>query len=319
MEVYSYPGDSPSVSAPVVTVGTFDGLHRGHQAIIGELLKRASLYRCPSVVVTFHPHPQWVIDPATAPLVLTTKQEKLRLLERLGVDLCLVINFTPHFSSWGPEEFIEKFLVGFLQAQEVVVGPSHAFGQRRRGRLGFLRRMGRRHGFRVEVVERMSFSGAPISSTRIRQTISPKGDFTSALNMLGHPYPLTGTVVRGEMRGRLLSFPTANLSPYFRKLLPPDGVYIVKARFAQRERMGLMNVGQRPTFGKGERRVEVYLIDEGEDLYGLNIELEVYRRIREERFFPHPEDLLAQLTKDEEEALAYFGTKKAKDLMSHSA
>ncbi len=307
MEVYTYPGDRPQVSGPIVTVGTFDGLHLGHQRVIGELLKRASLNHRSSVVVTFNPHPQWVVNPSTAPLVLTTKQEKLRLLEQLGVDLCLVVNFTPGFSRLGPEEFIKKLLVGFLPAKEVVVGPSHAFGQGRRGRLDYLQKMGRKHGFGVRVVEKLSFAGSPISSTRIRRTIAQEGDFPRALNMLGHPYSLNGLVIEGDGRGRKLSFPTANLSLYFRKLRPPEGVYIVRARFKGREGIGLMNLGHRPTFGEGERRLEVYLIGEDENLYGFEMELEVYRRIREERTFPHPDNLLAQVAKDEEETLAYFG------------
>jgi riboflavin kinase/FMN adenylyltransferase len=306
MEVYTYPGDRPPIKGPVVTVGTFDGLHLGHQKVIVELLSRASLQHRPAVVVTFHPHPQWVVNPSTAPFVLTTKREKLQLLEQLGVDFCLVVDFTPKFGRWGPEGFVERFLVSFLQAKEVVVGPSHAFGQGRRGRIGYLQEMGKSHGFEVKVVGRASYAGSPISSTRIRHTIAQEGDFAGALNMLGHPYSLSGLVVEGDGRGRELSYPTANLSPYFRKLLPPDGVYIVKARLKGRERVGLMNVGYRPTFGKGERRLEVYLIGEGENLYGLELELAVYRRIRGERTFPHLRDLLTQLARDEEEALVYF-------------
>ncbi len=306
MEVYNYPGNRPQIAGPVVTVGTFDGLHLGHQRVIGELLSRASLQHRPAVVVTFHPHPQWVVNPATAPLILTTKREKLRLLEQLGVDLCLVVDFTPEFGRWGPDGFVEKFLVGFLQAKEVVVGPSHAFGQGRKGKIDYLQEMGKRYGFGVKVVGKSHYAGSPISSTRIRHTIVQEGDFAGALDMLGHPYPLSGQVVEGDGRGRKLFYPTANLSPYFRKLLPPDGVYIVKALFQGGERIGLMNVGYRPTFGEGERRLEAYLIGEEENLYGLELELMVYRRIREERTFPHPRDLLAQLAKDEEEALVYF-------------
>ena len=306
MEVYTYPGNRPRLRGPVVTVGTFDGLHLGHQRVIGELLRRASFQNGPAVVVTFHPHPQWVVNPSTAPLILTTKQEKLGLLEQLGVDLCLVVEFTPEFSHWGPEGFVERFLVGFLRAKEVVVGPSHAFGQGREGKIAYLQRMGRRYGFGVKVVGRSRYAGSPISSTRIRRTMAQERDFAAALNMLGHPYPLSGLVVEGDGRGRRLSYPTANLSPYFRKLLPPDGVYIVKARLQGRERIGLMNVGYRPTFGEGERRLEVYLIGEEGNLYGQELELMLHRRIREERAFPHPRDLLAQLAQDEELALAYF-------------
>jgi riboflavin kinase/FMN adenylyltransferase len=306
MESYAYPGVRPKLSGAVVTVGTFDGLHLGHQKVIGELVRRASYNHRSSVVVTFHPHPQWVVNPSTAPTVLTTREEKLRLLAQLGVDLCLIVNFTPAFSRLGPEEFIQNLLIDFLQVEEVVVGPSHAFGQGRRGRIDYLQRMGKKYGFKVKVVEESSFAGFPINSTRIRRTISGGGNFPSALNMLGHPYPLDGVVIEGDGRGRRLSLPTANLSFYFRKLLPPDGVYIVKVRWRGREGVGLMNVGHRPTFGEGERRVEVYILGEDENFYGLSFELEIYRRIREERFFPHPDHLQAQVEKDIEETLAYF-------------
>jgi riboflavin kinase/FMN adenylyltransferase len=282
----------------VVTVGTFDGVHRGHQAIVQEIARRARERRLASLVVTFEPHPLAVVNPAAAPHVLTLEDEKRVLLERAGVDRVEVLPFTPELARLEPEEFVRQILLGRLAMRELVLGFDHGFGRGRSGDVELLRRLGATDGFAVDVVEPVLDGGQPISSTVIRTAIA-HGNLDAAARWLGRSYSIRGVVERGAGRGRSIGIPTANLAaPDPRKLLPPDGVYAVRVTWREQRFGGMMNQGSRPTFGLDARVLEVHLFEFSGDLYGETVTVEWVGRLRDVQAFPSREALVAQLGRD---------------------
>ncbi len=294
----------------VVTVGTFDGVHRGHQAVIRYLTERAQVRKGKSVVVSFDPHPRVVVRGEQVPL-LTTIDERAALLDAFGLDRFVVLPFTEALSNLSAEAYVEEVLVGRIGLQEIVVGYDHKFGSDRQGDSDLLKRMGGRHGFAVDVISAQKVPGyGVISSSSIRQVLHETGDVTRAREMLGRPYRLTGTVIEGEKRGRKLGFPTANIQPEDpHKLIPRVGVYAVQVQIEDEERRygGMMNVGRRPTFEDAGLHQEVHLLDfpasGGEppvdaNLYGKQLRVEFVRRLRDERRFASPEALVRQLSED---------------------
>ena len=290
----------------VVTTGTFDGVHLGHQAIVRYLVDRARRVGGVPTVVTFDPHPREVLTGGAVPL-LTTLDERADLLEALGVERFVVVPFSRDLSLLEPENYVADVLVGRVGMREIVVGYDHRFGRKARGDRALLERLGAEHGFTVDVIPEQVEGDVTVSSTEVRRLLGEQGNAARAAVLLGRPYRITGTVVHGDARGRLIGFPTANVEPLDgRKLVPAVGVYAVRARLpGGAVAGGMMNVGRRPTFeDDGATRAEVHLFDVDRDLYGRRLAVDVVARLRGERRFDGVDALVAQLGRDREDARA---------------
>ena len=290
--------DSPGkLSDSVVAVGTFDGVHEGHVAVLNRVRVRAMARSVPSVAITFDPHPLCVIAPERAPHVLTSLAEKVWRVSRLGMDVLGVIQFTAEVRELGPATFVERYLVDMLGVREIVVGYDHGFGKDRSGNLDTVQRLGAQFSFDVVREPPTIQEGGPVSSTRIRSCVTA-GDFEGARRLLGGGYPVSGRVVSGDGRGRHLGFPTANvLSEEPGKLMPPEGVYAAWAFVPQRH-LAVVNLGNRPTFNGQSVSLEAHLIDFDGDLYDRTVIIEFEQRIRGERRFEGPQALMDQIQRD---------------------
>ncbi|WP_420616835.1 bifunctional riboflavin kinase/FAD synthetase [Candidatus Palauibacter sp.] len=299
-------GLPPYVRGTIVTVGTFDGVHLGHQAILRDVGRRARARSGRAVLLTFDPHPLRVVRPEVAPPLLTLPNEKKEILAQLGLDYVAFVAFTPELSRYSPEEFVEDIVVPRFRPAEVVIGYDHGFGRGRAGDVSVLERLGGIHGFEVSVVGGVETDGSPVSSTRVRQAVS-EGDMEGAAAGLGRPYSFRGTVIRGLGRGRTLGFPTANLTPPPPdKLLPAEGIYTVRATLGSERADGLLHLGARPTFAGSPPAIELFLIDFERDIYGERVIVDVLHRLREVRTFPSGDDLAAQMRRDLADGLEYF-------------
>jgi riboflavin kinase/FMN adenylyltransferase len=296
-------GLPPHVGATVVTVGTFDGVHRGHRDVIERLVRRAQTLKVPSVLVTFEPHPLEIVNPAAAPLLLTLHDEKLEVLAETGLDYVAVLPFTASLAAYSAEEFVELVLRRGFRLRELLIGYDHGFGRQRAGNVSVLKQLGERDGFKVDVVEPVATAeGLSVSSTSIRRAIAG-GDLIRAAEALGRPYSVSGKVVPGAQRGRTIGFPTINLGPPRpRKLLPPEGVYAVRVQTPSGPYGGMMNLGPRPTFGDSATSLEAHLFDKTGDLYGEQVRVDFVARLRETRKFASVEQLTNQLAHDERDA-----------------
>ncbi|MEV4478687.1 bifunctional riboflavin kinase/FAD synthetase [Micromonospora coxensis] len=291
----------------VVTIGVFDGVHKGHQATIGHAVARARELGVRSVVVTFDPHPAEVVRPGSHPAVLTEPARKAELIEALGVDALCVVPFTPEFSRLPAEAFVHDILVEHLHATLVVVGDNFRFGHRAAGDVALLERLGRAFGFAVEGAPLVAEAGTVFSSTYIRACVAA-GDVAAAAAALGRPHRVEGVVVRGDQRGRELGYPTANLLTHRYTAVPADGVYA--ARLIRRGHPPLaaaVSVGTNPTFSGRERRVEAYALDFSGDLYGERLALDFVAHLREQRKYDAIEPLLAQIAEDVERTRRVLG------------
>src|SRR5881628_123018 len=294
------------MTGTVATVGTFDGVHRGHRAVLAEIVRRARTRGLASLIVTFDRHPLEVVNPPAAPRLLTLPDEKRALLAELGLDRVEMLPFTPELAGLAPEKFVRQVLRGRFGMQELVLGYDHGFGRGRTGDVELVRRLAREDGFAVDVVDAVRDDGQPISSSLIRTAVA-HGDLAAAERWLGRRYGATGVVERGAGRGRTIGIPTINLAPPDpRKLLPPDGVYAVWVEVGKRETGngkrygGMMNQGPRPTFGVTARALEVHLFDFAGELYGEAVTVEWVRRLRDVQTFPSREALVDQLERDAE-------------------
>jgi len=296
-------GLPPYVTDTVITVGTFDGVHRGHRDVVQRLVSRSRTLKIPSVLVTFDPHPLEVVNPAAAPLLLTTHDEKLEVLAETGIDYMAVVPFTADLAAYSAEDFVELVLRRCYRMRELLIGYDHGFGRQRAGNVNVLRTLGARDGFRVEVVEPVSTpDGHSVSSTSIRRAIAG-GDLEKAAEGLGRLYSVSGRVIPGSRRGRTIGFPTLNLGPPpARKLLPPEGVYAVRVQTPIGPVGGMMNLGPRPTFGDSAISLEVHLFDVRGDFYDAHVRIDFVARLRETRKFASAEQLSKQLTHDERDA-----------------
>lgn len=289
--------------SPAVTIGNFDGVHRGHQALIDSAARWAAPEGGHTVVLTLDPHPARLLDPARAPATLTTLDQKGELLAALGVDAFVVLPFTAELARRPAEEFVRQVLVQALEAKMVVVGEDFRFGHRRRGDVAALEALGARLGFGVQAVAPVLHGGRPVSSSRVREALG-RGQVEEARLLLGRPFFVDGRVVVGERRGRTLGFPTANLETP-NETLPLEGVYAARCRVPSgRWVKAVVNIGRRPTFGGGTVSVEAHLIDFDGDLYGADLRTEFAERLREERRFEGPEPLVAQIREDVSRARA---------------
>jgi len=285
--------------ASVVTVGTFDGVHRGHQAILDYLLHRAEERGGPSTLISFDPHPRSVVHGADVPL-LTTVEERGEILQRLGLDRFVVVPFTPKFATLTARDYVRTVLVEGVGLQEITVGYDHRFGKGREGDVDLLREMGEGIGFDVDVIPAQQVGDDVVSSSAIRDRITD-GEVEEARRLLGRPYRLSGTVERGEGRGRTLGFPTANLHLSHGKAVPAIGVYATLVDLPDGSSLrGMLNIGRRPTFDGMDVTVEVHLLDFEGDLYGANLTVQFVQRLRDERKFDSPDALAVQLSKDKQ-------------------
>ncbi len=284
----------------VLTIGSFDGIHRGHQHLIARVVARAKEIDAASALVTLHPHPKIVLRPDSPLQYLSTLEERLDLLASLGLDYGVVLPFSLEYSQIRARDFVQM-LIDHLHMVELFCGADFGFGYKREGNVPFLRELGKEKGFTVSVVEPQKFDGEVMSSTRIRDYIA-EGDLEDATRFLGRFPSLRGRVIRGDQRGRKLGFPTANLAVAERRLIPANGIYAVRVRVGDHWYGGAASIGVRPTFGGGHRLVEVYILDFNADLYDQVIEVQFIKRLREERKFESVDALIAQMQHDVSES-----------------
>ncbi len=289
----------------VVTVGTFDGVHRGHWAVLEEIVRRARASRRASVLVTFEPHPLEVVNPQAAPPLLTLADEKRLILARSPLDRVEFLPFTEQLRSFPPERFVREVLEQRFGVAELVIGHDHGFGLGRAGDVGLLRRIGAEDGFAVDVVPAVQLDdGRPINSSLIRRAVGG-GDLDTATRALGRLYSMRGIVERGAGRGRTIGIPTINVAPPSpRKLLPPDGVYAVIVSWDGARHGGMANLGPRPTFDDHRRALEAHVFGFSGELYDRTVTVEFVRRLRDVVRFASVDDLRAQLARDREAARA---------------
>ena len=307
MDVIRFPDDPRPVRwvHPVLTLGNFDGLHRGHIKIIDRIRRGASERAGTSVVLTFDPHPPRVLRPDKAPPLLMSPDQKLAALERAGVQGVAIVCFTHELSRWEPEVFVRRVLVDWLRVAEVWVGADFLFGHERSGTFSLLRTLGQQAGFRVEKIDPIRYKDFIVSSTRIRRLVA-EGRVEEAGALLGRHYAISGSIVPGAARGRELGFPTANLATR-NELIPPNGVYATFVTLDGVVRPGVTNIGVRPTFGDTERvGVETHILEFEGELYGRAAELAFVQRLRDERRFPDVDALREQIAADVRRAERLF-------------
>jgi riboflavin kinase/FMN adenylyltransferase len=307
VDVIHFPEDvRPSRwSQPVLALGNFDGVHRGHRKILERVRRVADERGATSVVMTFDPHPPRVVRPDKAPPLLMTQSQKLEAIEQAGVHGAAIVRFTPEMSRWEPEMFVRTVLVDWLRVAEVWVGANFLFGHDRTGNFTLLRVLGSRYGFRAEKIDPVRYKEFVVSSTRVRRLVS-EGRVDEAGALLGHSYSLDGTVVRGDQRGRTIGFPTANLCTE-NELLPPHGVYATTARIRDVVHASVTNVGVRPTVDQsGRTTIETHIFNFDRDIYGAPVRLGFVQRIRDERAFETLEQLQAQIAADCDRARVLF-------------
>lgn len=281
---------------PVLTLGNFDGVHRGHQEILRRLVARARALDGQPIVLTFRPHPAAVLTPDRAPRLITDWRARLELIAEFGVEVTVIQRFTHTFATVDAEDFVRHMLLDNLGVRAVVVGHRVSFGHNRGGHADSLQRWGNQYGFDVEVVGPVDAGGMLVSSSAIRRAIE-QGDVDRATILLGRPPSVAGHVVHGASRGHGLGFPTANLG-VAGLVLPPDGVYAVRVRTPAGQRLGVANLGVRPTFADKRRSLEVHLLDWRGDLYSQRLEVIFVKQLRGEVRFPNPRALAAQIAQD---------------------
>lgn len=292
------------LASPAITLGNFDGVHIGHQAIFKAVVARAFDMGGTSVAFTFEPHPLKVLAPQRSPKLLCTFKEKMEQIEAAGVEIVICAKFTPEFASQNPEDFVRDVLVGALGVKDLFVGHNYAFGKDRKGDINFLRDAGKRFGFGVHVIGPVKVEGILVSSTKIRQLVMD-GEVCLASKLLGRPYSIEGTVVPGHSRGKGLGFPTANITTP-NELPPKEGVYAVTVHSEGKIYRGAANIGKNPTFGDETASYEVHILDFDGDLYGKFIKMKFIKRIRDEVKFRGVDELAAQIKKDVDRVRAVF-------------
>jgi riboflavin kinase/FMN adenylyltransferase len=302
-----FPEDpSPRWHQPVLALGNFDGLHRGHMKIIDRVRRRAGERGGTPAAMTFDPHPSRVLRPDKAPPLLMTTAQKLEALGKAGMQGVAVVRFTPELSLWDPEQFVRTVLVEWLHVAEVWVGANFLFGHNRAGTFSVLRTLGARYGFRAEKIDPVRYKDFVVSSTRVRRLLT-EGRVDEAAALLGHHFFIDGTVARGAGRGREIGFPTANICTE-NELVPPSGVYATLVTIDGVVHPSITNVGFRPTFGDVDRVViESHLFSFSRDLYDTPLRLSFVQRLRDERAFPDVDALRAQIEADCRSAQRLFG------------
>lgn len=290
----------------IVTIGTFDGVHLGHQKIVAQITKNADALNCESLVLTFFPHPRMVLQESTEMKQLNTLNEKIALLDNLGIDNLVVHPFDKEFSRLTAEEFVKKVLVDVFKIKKIIIGHDHRFGRNRTATIDDLINFGETYGFEVEQISAEEINEVSISSTKIRNALL-EGDIELATNYLGYDYSLTGIIFKGKQLGRTIGYPTANITieeDY--KLIPNNGVYIAKSVLNDKTVFGMMNIGTRPTVDGTKQTIEINFFDFKQDLYGQKITISLLHRMRSEQKFESIDALKNQLGKDKKTALAFI-------------
>jgi riboflavin kinase/FMN adenylyltransferase len=307
VNVIHYPGDArpPWLVHPVLALGNFDGLHRGHLKIVERVKRGAAERGGTPIAMTFDPHPPRIVRPDKAPPLLMTTAQRLEALQAAGMQAVAVVRFTHELSRWDPETFVKTVLVEWLHVSEVWVGANFLFGRDRSGNFSVLRSLGQRYGFRADKIDPVRYKDFVVSSTRVRRLVS-EGRVDEAGALLGHSYYIDGTVVEGAKRGREIGFPTANLRTD-NELIPPHGVYASTLIIDGVARAGITNIGVRPTFGQdGEETIETHVLKYDGELYGKTVRLAFAQRLRDERQFDDVDALRAQIEADERRAERLF-------------
>jgi riboflavin kinase / FMN adenylyltransferase len=301
LRVYKGIESYKKVKNPVVTTGTFDGVHLGHQKIISRLKEIARKEDGEVVLLTFHPHPRMVLFPDDNELhLLSSLDEKIHLLEQLGVEHLVIIPFTKEFSRLSSMEFVRNILVNTIGTRKLVIGYNHHFGRNREGSFEHLKEYGPLYGFDVEEIPALDVDDVEVSSTKIRKALEI-GEIEVANSYLGYPYLLTGTVVEGRKLGRTLGYPTANIEVKEKnKLIPANGIYAVTSTVNGKELKGMMSIGNNPTVGSGPRTLEVNLFDFEDSIYGVTITVHFHKKIRDEKKFADLEALKKAMAGDKE-------------------
>jgi riboflavin kinase/FMN adenylyltransferase len=306
METIHFPDDPrpPWLVHPVIALGNFDGLHRGHLKIIERVKRGAAEHGGTPMAMTFDPHPPRIVRPDKAPPLLMTKEQRLEALHRAGVQCVAVVRFNKELSQWDADTFVRRVLVEWLHVSEVWVGANFLFGHERTGTFNVLRGLGQSYGFRTDKIDPVRYKDFVVSSTRIRRLVS-EARMDEAAALLGRAYYVDGTIVEGRKRGRELGFPTANLETR-NELVPPNGVYATIMTIDGVVHGGVTNVGLRPTFGETTPTIETHVLDYSGNLYGHSVRLAFIQRLRDERRFEDVDALRAQIEADKRRAERLF-------------
>lgn len=292
-----------SFQGSFVTIGTFDGVHIGHQKVLKNLICSASSNNAASILFTFFPHPRMVLQKESDIELINTIDERIQLLEKLGLEIMVIQEFTTEFSKYSALHFVENLLVGKLNLAKLIIGYDHQFGKNREGDFEQLTNYGSTYGFRVEKIQQLDIDSITVSSSKIRTALK-NGEIEKANRLLGYNFMLTGKVVKGENLGEKIGFPTANLNiAESYKLIPKTGAYIVSSKIEGKTIYGMMNIGYRPTVSGKNQTIEIHFFDFKEDLYGVQIQVDVTKFLRNEQKFESVEALKNQLQKDKEKAL----------------
>ena len=305
MDIYS-DFSALSKTPSVITIGTFDGVHIGHQKIIDRLVKVAKSKNLTSTVLTFFPHPRMVLQKDSSIKLLNTIDEKKHLLADLHLERLVIQKFTKAFANLSARDYVEQVLVNGLNAKHIIIGYDHHFGKNRSANITDLKRFGIEFGFEVEEISAQDIKDVAVSSTKIRKALDI-GDMSTANSYLGTPYFITGTVIKGKGLGKTIDFPTANINieeDY--KLVPRNGVYVVKTKMETGSIYGMMNIGINPTVGGTKQSIEVHFFNFSEDLYGKSLKINILQRLRDEHKFASVDQLTTQLKKDQEDALTFI-------------
>ena len=299
MKIYNKIEDFDNNSRTILTIGTFDGLHEGHKKILEKLIYTAKNKGLKSLVLTFFPHPREVINKYNNVKLIDTLDEKVAILEEMGVDSLIIHPFDKNFSLLTAYQFIKDYLVDRLKISHVIIGYDHRFGKGREASVKDLKELGNEFDFIVEEIDAYEVESITVSSTKIRDSIV-KGDFQSTKKFLGRYFRITGEVIQGDGLGKKINYPTANIlikEDY--KIIPKDGVYLIKSKVNNIEYYGMMNIGHRPTIGQNEKSIEVHLFNFSNNIYGDKISVDIISKIRDEKKFSSIEALKEQLKKDE--------------------
>lgn len=295
-----------AISAKVTTIGTFDGIHIGHQKILKQVVKLAKKQGYEPVVLTLFPHPRMVLQKDDSIKLLNTIDERVELLKSFGIKDVIVKTFTKEFANLSAKDYVKQILIDELNTKQIVIGYDHHFGKNRSANIKDLKEFAKLYDFKVEEISAQDLEDVTVSSTKIRNALD-NGEVALANSFLGYNYFITGTVVKGKGLGRTIDFPTANIhikESY--KLIPNDGVYVVKSKIKDKTVYGMMNIGTNPTVGGKTRSIEVHFLNYNKDLYNEDLKIEFLKRLRSEQNFKNLEALKTQLRKDKNSALAYI-------------
>ena len=308
MSILAQSASFSSKIKTTVTVGTFDGVHLGHQKIISKLVETAKANGSAPTLLTFDPHPRKVVQPNSSVDLIQTLEERAETLAHLGLKHMVIHPFTKAFSQLSAAEYVKEFLVDMLNIDQIIIGYNHRFGKNRTASVEDLKRFGEIYDFKVMQISAEEIDTISISSTKIRAALA-EGDVVTAHTFLGHPFTLSGTVVKGEQRGRTIGFPTANIAVnHPDKIIPKNGVYAVRVQLQNKERLGMMNIGTNPTVNGENRSIEVHIFDWSASIYNQPIQVSLIERIRDELKFDSLETLQKQLEKDKEVILTAYNT-----------